>query len=281
MPKLSLATRQRLRKLKPPKLLWRMLGFSMIQSINALMGSLSYRMLRYDPAADPADERFVGPVIFVFWHEYIFFPIYLRPHCRLAMLLSQHQDAEVLSHVARFAGLETVRGSTHRGGTAALKELIERGRGMSLAITPDGPRGPRRVLAQGCVYLSSRLQIPIVPIGFGLDRPWRNKQAWDQFAIPRPGSRARAIVGPRIQIPRDLDRGQVEGHRLWIEQQLNLLTAAAEDWAAARCTYPHAEVLQRSAARRTTRTAPEAVQQLRVFPAEPAVEAADPRANAS
>ncbi|MEZ6074563.1 MAG: DUF374 domain-containing protein [Pirellulaceae bacterium] len=107
---------------------------------------------------------FDGPAIYVFWHETIPLPIYMRPNCRLSMLLSQHQDAEVLSHVAHFAGLQVVRGSSNRGGTSALRTMIERGKGMSLAITPDGPRGPRRVLAQGCIYLSSRLQIPIVPI---------------------------------------------------------------------------------------------------------------------
>lgn len=246
MPKLSVSTRQRLRQLKPPTALWRLLGLSMIQSINGLMSTLNYRMVRYDRTADPADETFVGPVIFIFWHEYIFFPIHLRPHCRLAMLLSQHQDAEILSHVAHFAGLETVRGSTSRGGTTALKELIVRGQGTSLAITPDGPRGPRRILAQGCVYLSSRLQIPIVPIGFGCDRPWRNRHSWDKFALPRPGSRARAVVGPRIQVPAELERGELEAHRQWIEQQLNALTTVAEDWAEARGRPPTSELLVRS-----------------------------------
>jgi len=250
MPKLSVATRQKLRKLQPPAILWRLLGLSMIQSINGLMSTLSYRMLRYDRTADPADMHFLSPVIFVFWHEYIFFPIHLRPHCRLAMLLSQHQDAEILSHVAQFAGLETVRGSSNRGGTAALKELLHRGQGMNLAITPDGPRGPRRHLAQGCVYLSSRLQIPIVPIGFGCDRPWRNRSSWDQFAIPRLGSRARAIVGPRIQVPEELDRGQLELHRQWIEEQLNALTTAAEDWAEKKATPHNTEILFRSPPRK-------------------------------
>lgn len=256
MAKLNVATRQRLRKMKPPTFLWRLLGLAAIKSINGIMATLSYRMARCDPAADPADETFASPVIFVFWHEYIFFPIYLRPNCRLAMLLSQHQDAELLSHVASFAGLETVRGSTNRGGSAALKELIERGRGMNLAITPDGPRGPRRKLAQGCVYLSSRLQIPIVPIGFGCDRPWRNRSSWDKFAIPRLGSRARAIVGPRIQVPPGLERQDIELHRQWIETQLNQLTTMAEDWAERRCLIPNSEILVRSSPLRHSQPPP-------------------------
>jgi lysophospholipid acyltransferase (LPLAT)-like uncharacterized protein len=248
MPKLSSRTRSKLRKLTVPHAAWRLLGLVTTKSIVGLMSTLNHRIVRYDRTADPALEQFAGPVIFIFWHEYILFPFFLRPHSRLAILVSQHQDAEVLAHLADFGGLGLIRGSTHRGGSQVLKTILSegQGRGMSVAISPDGPRGPRRQLAQGCVYLSSRLQIPIVPIGFGLDRPWRSKRSWDQFAIPRPGSRARTILGPRIQVPADLDREQIEGHRLWIEEQLNALTTAAEQWAEGKSTPAGAEPLCRA-----------------------------------
>lgn len=234
MLKLSAQTRNFLRGQRPPQTLWRGTALAMIHAVNAWMSCLNYRCFRHEPEADPADASFCGPVIFIFWHEYIPFPLYIRPNCRLAMLLSQHQDAEILSHIASFAGLEVVRGSSNRGGTAALRELIEHGRGMSLAITPDGPRGPRRRLAQGCIYLSSRLQIPIVPLAVGYDRPWRNRKSWDHFAFPRPFSRCRAILGPRIQIAPDLDREQIESNRIWVEQVLSQLTETAEQWAESK-----------------------------------------------
>ena len=246
MRRVAFISRSKLRSLQVPSLVWRMAGFALVKSLNGWMSTLNYRMIRYEREADPADELFGGPVIFVFWHEYIPFPIYLRPHCRLAMLLSQHQDAEILSHMAGFAGLEAVRGSTNRGGTAALRELLERGKGMNLAITPDGPRGPRRQLAQGAVYLSSRLQVPLVALGVGYDRPWRNRRAWDQFAIPRPFSRCRAVLGPRTQIPANLERDQIEVHRQWVEQHLNDLTHMAENWAESRIDFPKSEILYRS-----------------------------------
>lgn len=224
-------------------MVWRLCGFLLIKSLNAWMSTLSYRARIYDASVDPSQANFRGPAIYVFWHETIPLPIYLRPHCRLSMLLSQHQDAEVLSHVAHFAGLDVVRGSSNRGGTAALREMITRGQGMSLAITPDGPRGPRRKLAQGCIYLSSRLQIPIVPVGFGYDRPWRNRRAWDQFAVPRPFSRCRAILGPPLQMPRELEKQDLEHYRSWVEQQLEMLTTLAEDWAERRCNIVGSEPL--------------------------------------
>ncbi len=220
----------------------------MIRVVNAWMSTLNYRFALYEPGTDPTFPDFHGPCIYIFWHEYIPAPLHLRPNCRLAMLLSQHQDAEVLFHAAHFAGLDTVRGSTHRGATTALKTLLNRGRGMSLAITPDGPRGPRRVLAPGCIYLSSRLQIPIVPIGIGYDRPWRYRRVWDQFAIPRPYSRGRSILGPKTIVPPDLDRDSIEQYRQWAENMLNQLTTLSEDWAEDRIQIQNSLPLFRSPA---------------------------------
>jgi hypothetical protein len=195
------------------------------------MGTLDYQGAYYDPSVDPALAEFRGPAVYLFWHEYILFPFYLRGHCRISMLLSRHQDAQWLSEAARHMGFGTIRGSTNRGGVAAMRELMRAGRSMNLTITPDGPRGPRRQLAAGCIYLASRLGIPLVPIGFGYDRPWRYRSAWDQFAVPRPYCRARHITGPRLNLPRRLDRLGVEHYRLQVERILNRLTSEAEAWA--------------------------------------------------
>jgi lysophospholipid acyltransferase (LPLAT)-like uncharacterized protein len=166
----------------------------------------------------------------LFWHENILLPLYLRGGCPLAILLSRHRDADILAEVARQAGFECIRGSTFRGAAPAMRELLRKGRQMHLAITPDGPRGPRRRLAQGAIYLASRLGMPIVVIGVGYDRPWRTP-TWDRFAIPRPFTRARAIVSPAIHISPDVDRARTEECRLRLETLLIRLTDEAEAWA--------------------------------------------------
>jgi lysophospholipid acyltransferase (LPLAT)-like uncharacterized protein len=200
------------------------------RGIHAWMSTLDYRGMRYNDSADPifGGER---TRIYVFWHEYLLLPLYLRGHANLTMLLSKHRDADILMRLAYHLGFDCVRGSTYGGATEALLELSRRGRQMHLAITPDGPRGPRRRLAQGPIFLASRMQVPIVPIGFGLDRPWR-LGSWDRFAVPRPGSRARGIMGPEIFIPPNLDRQQLELRRVGVERLLNELTAESEAWAA-------------------------------------------------
>jgi lysophospholipid acyltransferase (LPLAT)-like uncharacterized protein len=195
------------------------------------MSTLDYRAAYYDASVDPVHPQFRGPAIFLFWHEYIPFLFYLRGHCDIAMLLSRHQDAELLSRAARHMGFQTVRGSTNRGGVAALRELLRRSRRrMNLAITPDGPRGPRRRLAQGPIFLSAKLQIPLIAVGLGYDAPWR-LTTWDRFALPKPGSRARAIASPRIQIPAEVDRGGMEHYRYQVQRVLCALTEDAERWA--------------------------------------------------
>jgi lysophospholipid acyltransferase (LPLAT)-like uncharacterized protein len=195
------------------------------------MGTLDYQIAYYDRAIDPGLPECQTPKIYIFWHEYILCPLYLRGHCNLAMLLSRHRDAEILSHIAYHLGFAFVRGSTNRGGVAALREMLARSRSMHLTITPDGPRGPRRQLAPGCIYLASKLGLPLVVMGFGHDRPWRIRKAWDQFAIPRPYTRARVITSRDIYVPPDLDRDGLEHFRLRIEELLNFLTGEAEAWA--------------------------------------------------
>ena len=204
-------------------------GWAAAKGIHAWMRTLEYRAVFADHATDPRFES-DKPRIYVFWHEYILLPLYLRPHCNLSMLLSRHKGADILAQIAHSTGFGCVRGSTSRGGTAALLELTRRGKNSHLTITPDGPRGPRRELAIGPLFLASRLGLPIVPLGFGLDRPWR-LNSWDRFAIPRPFSRARALLGSEIHIPENLDRDQLETRRQEVERELTRLTEEAETWA--------------------------------------------------
>jgi lysophospholipid acyltransferase (LPLAT)-like uncharacterized protein len=211
--------------------LWlRCAGMLSAGGVHAWMGTLEFQGLFFDRSVDAIFDS-PTPRIYVFWHEYILIPLYIRGNCNLTMLLSRHRDADILARVAHHMGHECVRGSTYKGGTTALIELARRGRNMHMAITPDGPRGPRRKLAQGPVFLASRLGLPIVCMGLGFDRPWRTP-TWDRFAIPRPFSRARAIISPEVFVPPDLDRDGLEVRRQAVERLLNELTTEAESWAA-------------------------------------------------
>ncbi|MBA2116035.1 lysophospholipid acyltransferase family protein [Bremerella alba] len=205
-------------------------GAALVAIVKSMISTLDVRTMYVQAQDDPANPSCQRRGIYVFWHEYITFPFALRGHCNVSMLLSRHRDAEWLAHAAELEGFGTVRGSSSWGSIAALKELIKVSRTQHLAITPDGPQGPRRTMAPGPIYLASKLQMPIIPMGFGMDRPFR-LGTWDKFAVPRPFSRARLIMGQAIDIPRELSKEDVDFHRLEVERILNHLTVSAEKWA--------------------------------------------------
>ena len=205
-------------------------GLAVASGVQAWMGTLDYQAAMYDPTVDPVNETFKGPLIAIFWHEYLLAPFYLRGRSRTAILTSRHRDAEWLSEAARHLGFDTIRGSSYRGGTSALLAYIRDRGTRNLGVACDGPRGPRRRLAQGPIYLSSKLQIPLVAYGIGYDRPWR-MPTWDRFAVPRPYSAARIIKSPRIQIPGRLRRKDVQVYQQQVEDLLLRLTFEAEAWA--------------------------------------------------
>jgi lysophospholipid acyltransferase (LPLAT)-like uncharacterized protein len=214
-----------------PRLLTRIGGLAAAALGRTWCLSLDAQIAHYDITADPARPEFQGPVVLAFWHEYIMLPFSLWGHSNIAILTSRHRDADFLSRAAYHFGYAIVRGSTSHGGASALRELQRLSETMTLTITPDGPKGPRRQMALGPVLLASKLGLPLVPMGFGFDRPWRLK-TWDQFVVPRPFSRARVIWGPRMPIPPRLGRDGLEHYRRQVEDVLNCITREAERWAA-------------------------------------------------
>ncbi len=210
----------------------RMGGLLLSLAIRFWMRTLDYRGYHYDESVDVSYVTFQGPVIYLVWHEYLLLPFFLRSKTRLGMLASRHRDAEWLTQMAIMDGFQVFRGSSGRGGVGALKAIVKEPDFPGFVLTPDGPRGPRREMAAGAVFLASKLQAPLVLVGIGFANPWRNHRAWDTFAIPKPGSRARAILSPRMHIPPELTREELESYRVSAQRTLNILTDSAEQWAA-------------------------------------------------
>jgi len=231
LPQLRRSLR-RLRRIHQHQLSTKVGGLLAALSVRHWMGTLDYQVSAYDSSVDPVRHDFVGPVIAVFWHEYMLLPFYLQGRTHTAILTSQHPDADWLAESASHLGFRTVRGSTFRGGGRALLEIVRNLPDYNIGIALDGPRGPRRKMARGAVYLSSKMGIPLVPYGIGYDNPWR-MHSWDRYAVPRPYSRARLVTGPRLHIPSDLDREGLEHYRQRTEDVLNRLTLEAEAWAKA------------------------------------------------
>ena len=111
------------------------------------------------------------PAIIAFWHcRQIMMPL-CYGGSRLSILISEHRDGELIHRIVRRFGFDTVRGSTTRGGVPALRQMARLGRsGADLAVTPDGPRGPRCVAQAGVVELAKLTGLPIIPLTFAASK---------------------------------------------------------------------------------------------------------------
>jgi hypothetical protein len=162
--------------------------------------------------------------LWALWHETILMSVWYHRDQDVHVMISASRDGELISRIARFFGYVPVRGSSSRGGREALSELIHHLKeGHRCAITPDGPRGPRREIKMGVLNITRMTGCPVVPFAFEAEHCWRLK-SWDQFIIPKPFSRAVFVYGNPIRVPR---HGGPE-YLKQIQQELDRVTLEAE-----------------------------------------------------
>lgn len=189
--------------------------------------TICFRMRALGPNVDPRRKDLKQRFIYAFFHENALLPCFQFASPNIHVLISQHADGEMVAGVCRHLGVPTIRGSSTRGGVEATRKMVRAGRHCHIVVIPDGPRGPRRHVEPGLIFLASRTQLPIVVAGIGYRNPWR-LPTWDRFAIPRPFSEALILTADPIVIPADLDKAQLEPHRAAVEAALVQLTERAE-----------------------------------------------------
>ena len=123
------------------------------------------------------------------WHGTLLFMAFRHRRQGVVVLVSEHRDGELIARTLHAWGYRTIRGSSTRGGGRALRAMIgELNRGASLAVTPDGPRGPARRYQAGALFAAYHARAPIVAVGIHVSRAWRLK-SWDEQIIPKPFAR--------------------------------------------------------------------------------------------
>ncbi len=192
--------------------------------------------LRFDDRIGFTTGRYEKPVIMCFWHNRILgiTLCHLRcyPHGRRAgvtVLTSPSRDGEIIAQVAQGFGMSAARGSSSRKGSQALLELIRRVEsGGDIAITPDGPRGPRYKLGPGAIFLAQTTGAVLAPVHAKFSRCFRMK-TWDGFIIPWPFSTVSVTVDEMIPVPRELTNEAFETLRARLETQLKDGTELEQD----------------------------------------------------
>jgi lysophospholipid acyltransferase (LPLAT)-like uncharacterized protein len=169
-----------------------------------------------------AEAQDSPPVIFCLWHNRLAISmiVHRRYPRRLAALISASRDGALLSAVMGKFGVEQVRGSSSRRGPQALLELTTHAeRGFDLAVTPDGPKGPRYVVQDGVISLAQVTGLPIIPVTCNTGRKICLK-SWDRFQVPLPFSRCELILNRPILVPRAADKLEREERRRELESTL-------------------------------------------------------------
>ena len=169
--------------------------------------------------------------IYCAWHENMFLWSYVGAYHGANVLVSESRDGDYVGNVLESLGFRTVRGSSTRGAVRALRQLVRTGCATHLAITPDGPRGPRQQFQHGAVYLASRTGMTLVPVAFAYDRPWRFS-SWDGLVMPRPFSRAVCYGGTPLDVPADCRADELAHYQQLAGDAMNRATTQAEDLLA-------------------------------------------------
>lgn len=181
------------------------------------------------------------PLIGCFWHgRMLMMPRIWTYPARMHMLISNHPDGRLIARTIAHLGIDTITGSSSKGGAAALRAMAQTlaAKGC-VAVTPDGPRGPRMRAAPGIVMAAKLARTPIVPVSYSTSRAVALR-SWDRFLVALPFGRGVFIWGEPVEIAEDATEAEVEAARALVERRLNQLTREADRLCGRRPVEPAA-----------------------------------------
>lgn len=194
------------------------------------LGGLAYRAIAHTwryrvHGGEPFDACVKGgrPAAFALWHGEMLPLIWYWRGRGIRALISTHSDGEIIARIVESIGYRTARGSSSRDGTRALRDLIGALRAkQTIAVTPDGPRGPRHAFATGLLLATQRTSAPIILGRAVADRAWVLR-SWDRFVIPKPFARVELFHSPLVRVS--------EGAGVNIQAEASRFAALLDDLA--------------------------------------------------
>jgi hypothetical protein len=194
---------------------------------------LLFRTLRLDlrleaPGTNPYDKLAKERFLYCVWHDSMIIPTFGGKHHFSAALTSQHADGSFVAQILRLVGMPTIRGSTNRIRPGAIRELIRTTEDKHLVVTPDGPRGPRRQMSIGIVFLASHTGHAVIPTAYACSRCWKVKGSWTDLVIPKPFAKVSMLGGRPVEVPSGLERKELEHYSALIQAEMDRLNDEAE-----------------------------------------------------
>jgi len=170
---------------------------------------------------DDAIRRSGGGAVYATWHQRMSYFFYFGGARRITVMISRSRDGEYVARLASRLGFHSVRGSSSRGGTTAVRELARRIRdGEPAGMLADGPQGPARVAKMGTVLLAREGHVPVIPVLWGADRCW-TFNSWDRYLVPKPFARIALYAGEPLWIPKAAKGEELEKYRRLLEDGMN------------------------------------------------------------
>lgn len=167
------------------------------------------------------------------WHQRLFFCVYYlvrrkRDGLQPGFIISPSRDGEYSSYIASRLGLRVIRGSAHRTGARALRDLYQiMQNGVSPISHPDGPLGPPHQAKSGSPLLAQISGAPILPMAFSADRYWQ-LGSWDRLIIPKPFAAITITIGTPVEVSRQDKVGDATER---LQTALDETTSAADSVA--------------------------------------------------
>jgi len=168
--------------------------------------------------------------IYTFWHNRIFAGTYFFRNRGITVMSSQSFDGEYIARFIRRFGYGAIRGSSTRGGIAAIIEMIRLMKsGIPMAFSIDGPKGPKYTAKMGACLLAKKTGNPIMPFVVESKKYWEI-DSWDKLQIPKPFSKVKVIISEPIYVSKNSDTEMLENKRAELQQSLNELVKRGEYW---------------------------------------------------
>ena len=168
--------------------------------------------------------------IFCCWHNKLFLGPHLLPRNRIINALqSSHSDGMVTSVVFKYLGMNVILGSSKKGGMQAFRKMVKCIQlGESVAITPDGPRGPKEKVKEGIIKLAQITDTSIIPLVWATNK-FKMINSWDSFVLPYPFSKGAYSFGKPIDVKKKINEEELEIVRLFLEHEIKRLTTLVEN----------------------------------------------------
>ena len=215
-------------------------SFRLIQTLLSLIGSIYVLTVYKTSKVNLKNRKKIENLlernesfIYSFWHDQLLMcPLTWQSNSNIKVLISKHRDGDIIAQLISNLGFEAIRGSTHKtnkiknkGGLLSARKMIKSLKnGISIGISPDGPKGPRHKVSEGILSISRLSESVILPVGIGFKKKWV-LNTWDKFIIPKPFNEITVVWGDPISaITNEKNNHQF---KIKLENKMNNLTTQA------------------------------------------------------